>query len=301
MTRELIVTFGSGSRAPIGGRQYSSVSWLQAPAISIGAAVRVVGTSFHQDELEVIAGGRNFAGTRRRLLTVTLIREPDNPHDENAVRVDAAGVPVGHLSREDAPLFHSIIQRVAANAATCRAELIGGWDQGRGDHGSIGMEILTGLRPSGWTGRAAFLPDSPWHENIAVTLEANRMPARSVVTLRNTNAGVAVLRGDAFVGEIVDRPDLADLVHRVQEAGLPTTANARLTTNGKLIVTVADPDAVAKRLHLLGSRDLRHIQATTRPTGRWLCKRCGSIWSDSRRQPRHACPQCGGYAFTLPL
>jgi hypothetical protein len=184
------------------------VSWLQAPAISIGAAVRVVGTSFHQDELEVIAGGRNFAGTRRRLLTVTLIREPDNPYDENAVRVDAAGVAVGHLSREDAPLFHPIIQHLAANAATCRAELIGGWDQGRGDRGSIGLEILTGLRPSRWTGRAAFLPDSPWHENIGVALEADRFPTRSVVTLRNTNGGVAVLRGDAFVGGMADHPDL---------------------------------------------------------------------------------------------
>jgi hypothetical protein len=267
--------------------------------MSIGAAVRVVGTSFHQDELEVIAGGRNFAGTRRRLLTVTLIREPDNPYDENAVRVDAAGVPVGHLSREDAPQFHSIIQ----HAATCRAELVGGWDQGRGDRGSIGIEILTGPRPSRWTGKAAFLPDTPWHENIEVALEAasRGVPARSVVTLAKMSGGVAVLLGDALIGEMADRPDLADLVHRVQAAGLPTTANARLTTNGKLVVRVADPDAVAKTLHHLGSRDLRHIQGTTRPTGRWLCKRCGSIWSDSRRQPRHACPQCGGYAFTLPL
>jgi hypothetical protein len=299
------VTFGSRGRAPTGERPHSSVSWLQAPAISIGAAVRVVGTSFHQDELEVIAGGRNFAGTRRRLLTVTLIREPDNPHDENAVGVDAAGVPVGHLSREDAPLFHSIIQRLAANAtaATCRAELIGGWDQGRGDRGSIGVEILTSLRPSRWTGRAAFLPDSPWHENIEVALEAasDGLPARSVVTLRKTNGDVAVLRGDTFLGGIVDHPDLADLVYRVQNAGLPTTANARLTTNGKVIVRLADPDAVAKTLHQHGSRDFRHIQGTARPTGRWLCKRCGSIWSDSRRLPRHACPQCGGYTFTLPL
>ena len=75
---------------------YSSVSWLQEPAISIGAPVRVAGTSYYQDELELIAGGRNFAGTGRRVLTARLVREEDNLHDGNAVRVDAAGILVGH-------------------------------------------------------------------------------------------------------------------------------------------------------------------------------------------------------------
>lgn len=92
------MTFSSEDHTATSGRR-SSVSWLQTPAINIGAAVRIAGTSYYQDELEVIAGGRSFAGTRRRLLTVTLIREPDNPYDENAVRVDAAGVAVGHLPR----------------------------------------------------------------------------------------------------------------------------------------------------------------------------------------------------------
>lgn len=80
--------------------------------------------------------------------------------------------------------------------ATCRAELVGGWDQGPSDRGSIGMQIRSGLRPSPWTGRVAFLPDSPWHEDIEVTVDAasNGMPARSVVTLRSTSGGVAVMR-----------------------------------------------------------------------------------------------------------
>ena len=306
-----------GSEGHMTPERLSSVSWLQVPAINIGPAVRVVGTSYHQDELEVIAGGRDFAGTRRRLLTVTLIREPDNPYDENAVRVDAAGVPVGHLSRDDAPRFHAITDRLA-NAATCRAELVGGWDQGSGDRGTIGMEIRTGRRPSRWTGRVAFLPDSPWHEDIVVAVDAasSGMPARSVVTLRNTSDGVAVLRGDAFIGGVFNRADLADLVHQVEEAGLPATAIARLATKGKLLVRVADPEAVADGLRRLGPGVLRDIRARTAPTGRWLCKRCGSIWNDPRRPPRrwynldfadgpsnspHICPQCGTYRFTLPM
>ena len=162
-------------------REYEPASWLHAPAVSIGAAVRVVGTSYHQNALEIAAEGRNFAGARRRLLTAVLVREPDNPHDANAVRVDVASSPVGHLSREDAPRFHAIIQRLAKAGlpATCRAQLTGGWDQGPSDRGLIGVEIHTGRRPSRWTGSGAFLPESPWHEEIAMAVEAadNGLPS----------------------------------------------------------------------------------------------------------------------------
>lgn len=298
-----------------------SASWLQAPAISIGAAVRVTGTSYYQSALEIVAGGRNFASARRRLLTAILVREPGNPYDENAVRVDVADLPVGHLSRQDAPRFHAIIQRLAKAGvpAICRAELTGGWDKGAGDRGSFGMDIHTGRQPSRWTGTAAFLPESPWHEEITVATEGagsglSRMPGRFVVTLRNASQGIAVLRGQSFVGGIFRRPDLAALVSRVNTARLPTTANARISTDGKLIIKAADPDAVAAALDRLGCRDLRSIRVSTPPTGRWLCKRCGRTWIDVRHPPRnwyditddrsdspHLCPGCCSYAFTFPL
>ena len=98
-------------------------TWLQLPAINIGPQVDVVGVQYYQEALEAVAAGRNAFGTRTRVLTVALVREPDNPYDANAVRVEAAEATVGHLSRDDAPRFHAITDRLASagSLATCRA------------------------------------------------------------------------------------------------------------------------------------------------------------------------------------
>jgi hypothetical protein len=209
-------------------------SWLQLPAISIGASVNAVGESFYQEALEVVACGRTALGARRRLLTATLVREPTNPHDENAVRVDVDGMAVAHLSRDDAPRFHRIIQRLANDGrpATCRAVLTGGWDGGYGDRGHLGIQILTGRRPSRWTGRAPFLPFSPWHEDHVVALDRTSgdlsgLPTRPVVTLTDMGRrSVTVTAGERFLGGIVGRHDLVAFISRVNAAGLPTTAQA---------------------------------------------------------------------------
>ena len=125
-------------------------TWLQVPAINVGAQVDIVGEQHYQDALETLAAGRNAFGTRRRLLTAALVREPDNQYDPNAVRLEAAGATVGHLSREDAPRFHTVIDRLARAGipATCRAMLTGGWDRGSADRGYIGIKIFTGRRPT---------------------------------------------------------------------------------------------------------------------------------------------------------
>lgn len=241
--------------------------------------------------------------------SVSIKRMLDRAHRERSVRHQ------GTLRR-----FHAIIQRLtkAGLPATCRALLTGGWDQGPGDRGLIGMEIHT-RRPSRWTGGGAFLPESPWHEEIVVSVEAAdnglpRMPGRFVVTLQNASSGIAILYDESFIGGIFKRPDLAALVTRVRTAGLPATANARVSTDGKLIVRVADQDAVTAALNRHGCRNLRSIRVGTQPTGRWLCKRCGPTWTDSRYPPRHwhditdetaqsphLCPGCWSYAFTFPL
>lgn len=48
--------------------------------------------------------------------TVTLVREPENPYDPNAVAVHISGVKVGHLARADAVLIASVMD--AGNTIT---------------------------------------------------------------------------------------------------------------------------------------------------------------------------------------
>ena len=205
-----------------------SATWLQVPAINIGAQVDVVGEQHYQDALEALAAGRNAFGTRRRLLTVALVREPGNQYDPNAVRVDAAGATVGYLSRDDAPRFHAITDRLAREVipATCRAMLTGGWNRGGADRGLIGIKIFTGRRPARWSGRTAFLPVVPWHEDLTVQLDRGGpglggLASKPVVTLADAQVGViAVCFDEITLGHITGRPDIAAYLSRVRAVGL---------------------------------------------------------------------------------
>jgi hypothetical protein len=80
----------------------AAVSWLQLPALNPGPAVDAAGESHYQDALEWVGDGRAFFGVRRPLITVELVREPGNPYDPNAVRVQADGRPLAYVSKEDA-------------------------------------------------------------------------------------------------------------------------------------------------------------------------------------------------------
>jgi len=181
------------------------------------------------------------------------------------------------------------------------------------------MRIFTGRRPAKWNGRAAFLPTVPWHEEYRVSLrrggpDLSVLARKVVVTLTASQSGtVEVSKDGAILGDIRRRPDIAAYLARVQAQGLPTTANAR-NADGRLLVTVTDTAAVTAALDALGRGDLASIRRRTKPTGRWLCQRCGRIWTNTRRPPQrwyeiedddsgspHVCPGCWSYKFTHPL
>src|SRR5829696_3709359 len=260
----------------------STVSWLQLPALNPGPAVDAAGESHYQAALEHIAGGRTCFGVHSPLVTAVLVREPTNPYDPNAVRVEADGRPLGYVPKEDAPRFHAVLDKLAGQdrSATCRARLTGGWDRGHGERGSIGLQLLTGRRPSVWNGRVAFLPATPFHEHHQVhllpDLPADAWPKdKAVVTLVDAGSGALALRhGETWLGHIVDRPDLVAYIGRVLAAGLPPTARIRVQ-QGRLIVPLAHQDAMIGRLSRLGTGDLPGIRRRLAPTGRWVCQRCG--------------------------
>jgi len=296
----------------------STVSWLQLPALNPGPAVDAAGESHYQAALEHIAGGRTCFGVHSPLVTAVLVREPTNPYDPNAVRVEADGRPLGYVPKEDAPRFHAVLDKLAGQdrSATCRARLTGGWDRGHGERGSIGLQLLTGRRPSVWNGRVAFLPATPFHEHHQVhllpDLPADAWPKdKAVVTLVDAGSGALALRhGETWLGHITDRPDLVAYIGLVVAAGLPPTARVRVQ-QGRLLVPLADQDAMIGHLSRLGTVDLPAIRRQLAPTGRWACQRCGRLWRDPRHPGRrwyelveddgpHVCPQCFSYSLTHP-
>lgn len=119
-------------------------TWLQAPAFqSTGFRVKVVGESNYQHVLEWASGGRTEDGAAQPLVTAQLVREPSNPYDHNAVRVDLGGQTAAYVAREQAVAFHAPLAALAATGmpATCRAWLTGGWDRGALDKGYFGLEL----------------------------------------------------------------------------------------------------------------------------------------------------------------
>lgn len=91
--------------------------------------LEVVGESFYQENLWHLAGGYNPYGVRADVFAV-LVPEPDNQYDRNAIRVQVDGLPVGHLSREDAirygPGLHKLMEVNHGSYIALRAMIAGG-------------------------------------------------------------------------------------------------------------------------------------------------------------------------------
>ena len=100
----------------------------------------VVGESFHQDDLERIAGGRTERGANFDCAGV-LCAEPDNPYDRNAVCLYINGCKVGHLPRDIAPEFRAALAASGYAMAACRARIVGGWYRAPDDSGSFGVKL----------------------------------------------------------------------------------------------------------------------------------------------------------------
>jgi len=93
----------------------------------------VVGESFYQKDLKILAGEHKESGCRV-YGTAVLVPEDDNPHDNKAVAVyvktaeNQPGRQVGHLSRRDARSFRRRLgaKKLAGQRTLCDAVIVGG-------------------------------------------------------------------------------------------------------------------------------------------------------------------------------
>lgn len=130
------------SAFPLRPAQTESSDWRQTPTIATGGERSIVGEARHQDYLEELACGRNDRGCVVQYIVAELVREPDNPYDADAVRVDVGGREVGYIPRDETLDFHDAIASFWSRGelATCRATLVGGWNRS-GDRGHIGVSL----------------------------------------------------------------------------------------------------------------------------------------------------------------
>ncbi len=96
--------------------------------------VDVVEEEDHQEVLERLAGGRSESGAMKQVVAL-LTREPDHPHDKDAIRVDIDGETVGYIEKWNAKSIQPLMQRLEREGrpAWVRGTIVGGWDHDQGD------------------------------------------------------------------------------------------------------------------------------------------------------------------------
>ncbi len=89
---------------------------------------QIVGESFYQKNLALIAGAKQENGVEVRKKAV-LFLDPFNRHDKNAVRVEIDNLIVGHLSKDNANKYRAWLKANNLKKATCQADALinGGW------------------------------------------------------------------------------------------------------------------------------------------------------------------------------
>jgi len=118
---------------------------LPTPTMAIATGdgefgIEAVGTAEHQDELELIAGGRTESGVDH-LCGALLVPDPKNPYDPNAIAVVISSHVIGYIPGNIAPSLKYAMRVGGFIAAGCAAKIVGGWIRADGDIGDFGVRL----------------------------------------------------------------------------------------------------------------------------------------------------------------
>lgn len=113
-----------------GGQMYK---WRPSGTYAIG----VVGESHYVEALTSILG------SKREVEATAVLIPYHHPKDSNAVRVEIRGQVVGHISRDDAPVFRALLAKKhkALAASCCKAVVGGNVPRPDGSKGPIGVSL----------------------------------------------------------------------------------------------------------------------------------------------------------------
>lgn len=100
----------------------------------------IVGEASYQDALSLIAGGKTDASQELERLA-TLVREPRNVHDANAIAITIEGRKVGYVARKEARAISQMMDRRGYSQFTADALIVGGWDRGRRGQANFGVKL----------------------------------------------------------------------------------------------------------------------------------------------------------------
>jgi hypothetical protein len=106
--------------------------------------LEIVGESHYQEALKAICGGHTKDGHFYETQAVLRL-DNDNSYDPNAVAVLIQDRLVGHLSRENAKRYRSLLKKSPETPSQVAAVVMGGWHRGSKDLGSFGVFLALSL------------------------------------------------------------------------------------------------------------------------------------------------------------
>jgi hypothetical protein len=112
-----------------------------------GFPFQVVGESNYQPALESIAGGYRRESQGLEVLA-SIVLDPKNKFDPNAVRVEIEGQTVGFLPAAEAKRVGGLMNDQGVSSALVVAEIRGGWRTNQHDQGFFGVCLK--MPKSGW-------------------------------------------------------------------------------------------------------------------------------------------------------
>ena len=101
-------------------------------------SVEVVGESYNLKSIAKAIRGK----PGEHFVRATLVREPKNKHDSNAVRVDIDGRPGGHIPKEEAPHYHGLLAAAERAGCSVEANCRVWYDTEYGDRASISLDMV---------------------------------------------------------------------------------------------------------------------------------------------------------------
>jgi hypothetical protein len=235
------------------------------------ASMEVVGERAHAAALRAIVGDDHRTSGSEHHRTATLMPEPDNPHDPQAVAVHIDERRVGYLARNDAARYHAAVADIQASGCTPTVDAriwasdYTDWDDSSdtpvtrfGAGVRLALDEPHLLRP---VNAAPALPhvllphggsiqvhDTAAHLDQLAALPADRAAAWAYATLhhireqltRSTRDIVEVRVDGTRVGKLTPKMsgDLLPTVRFLDEQGLAATARL-LVTGNRAAVTAA--------------------------------------------------------------
>ena len=108
-----------------------------------GDGLKVVREEDYQGAIAKAAGAAISDGVRVSL-TISLVHEPQNCFDPNAISVRHGWDVLGYLSNGDAKAYRPVMDALAEHRLTgyCRADIWTGWDHGLHDKGQFSIRVF---------------------------------------------------------------------------------------------------------------------------------------------------------------